>query len=391
MSIGSNLPSWQALPPPAGVLPRRRSRRNSVWPRLGRAGARRGRILRQVAVTAGAAALAAVGAPLTGIAPAGAAMAAYPGSDGRIAYVHGGNIFSVEFKPAPPFAFGRKQLTRGGHASGPRWSPDGARLAYLYRGNLWIMNANGSRQTQITRAAPAVTDSRPTWSPDGRYLAFVQTRRHHAAGSLIRYDTVHHQLAAFTTTANGHQASVTARPAPVAWTWALNSADHRQSLIVFEGAGPQCPRPSRYCLDALGFAQQDQHSDGTLTAELSSTTTRLSDPDWNAVAPTSLSPFPQVNLLTSVQDCATSPCTAGLSLTLGGAVQQIPGTPAYDGVFAPAATPTGGYIAYVQNLATGGTAIAVAAIPFILNDWRPIPLTAGTEPDWQPTAPFPPS
>jgi len=70
-------------------------------------------------------------------------------------------------------------------------------------------------------------------------------------------------------------------------------------------------------------------------------------------------------------------------------VQQIPGTPAYEGVFAPGATPTGGYIAYVENLATGGSYIYLAGIPFILNDWHPIPLTAGSEPDWQPTAPFP--
>ena len=91
-----------------------------------REGARRGPILRHVAM---AAALAAVGAPLIGLSPAAAVPAAYPGSDGRIAYVHGGNIYSVEFKPITPFAFGRKRLTRAGHASGPRWSPNGARLA----------------------------------------------------------------------------------------------------------------------------------------------------------------------------------------------------------------------------------------------------------------------
>jgi len=351
--------------------------------------ARHGRILRHAAVAAVAAALAAVGAPLIGVAPAGAAPRAYLGSDGRIAYVHGGNIFSVEFKPAPPYAVGRRQLTKAGHASGPRWSPDGARLAYVYRGNLWIMEANGSHKTQITSTAPAFTDSRPTWSPNGRYLAFVRTRRHYSYGYLIRYDTVRHRFASFTTTANGHLTSVSALPAPVAWTWALNAADHRESFIAFQGAGALCPKPSRFCLDLLGFARQGQYSDGTWTSELSSAATRLSDPDWNAVSPTARNPFFEVNLLTTVLDCSTSPCSAGLSLTVGGAVQQIPGTAAYEGVFAPSATPNSGYIAYTQNLATGGSEISVALIPFILNDWRPIPLTAGTEPDWQPTAPFP--
>ena len=132
-------------------------------------------------------------------------------------------------------------------------------------------------------------------------------------------------------------------------------------------------------------------ANGAVTTELNSSTTRLIDPDWNAISPFSGKPFAEVNLMTSARDCATSPCTAGLTLTIAGAVQQIPGTPAYDGVFAPGASPTGGYIAFVQNLATGGSAISVAAIPFILNDWRPIPLTAGSEPDWQPTSPFPPA
>jgi len=305
--------------------------------------------------------------------------------------VHRGDIFSVEFKPIKPYAFSRRRLTWAGHASGPRWSPSGTRLAYLYRGDLWIMNANGSRKSQLTAAAPAFTDSRPTWSPNGRYLAFVKTRRHRSYGYLIRYDTVRHQFTSFTATANGHLTAVPALPLPVAWTWALNAAGHRESLIAFDGAGPLCPKPYRYCLDALGFAHQNQYASGTVSSELSSTAVRLTDPDWNAVSPTSRNPSFEINLLTSVRDCSTSPCTAGLSLTIGGAVQQIPGTPAYDGVFAPSATPTasGGFIAFVQNLATGGSEISLAQIPFILNDWRPIPLTTGSEPDWQPVAPFP--
>ena len=346
------------------------------------------RIRRRVTIAA-AVALAAAGLPLTGLAPAAAAPRAYLGSDGRIAFVHGGNIFSVQFRPVKPFASGRKQLTKSGHASGPRWSPNGTRLAFLYRGNLWMMNATGSHKIQITTAAPAITDSRPTWSPDGRYLAFVETRRHHAYGSLIRYDTMRHRFASFTTPMKGHLASVAALPAPVAWTWALNATAHRESLLAFESAGPQCAKPFRYCLDTLGFATQDQYKHGALTSLLRSTTTRLSDPDWNAISAMTGKPFPAINLLTSVMGCSISPCSSGLSLTIGGAVQQIPGSQAYEGVFAPLASPHSGYIAYVQNLATGGSAISVSMIPFLLNGWRPIPLTAGTEPDWQPTAPFP--
>jgi hypothetical protein len=94
----------------------------------------------------------------------GTARAAYIGSDGRIAYVRGGDIYSIN--PADPGA-GSKLLAGGGRDSGPRWSPSGKKLAYIDDGNLWIMNANGSHKQQITRAAPRFTDGRPTWSPNG--------------------------------------------------------------------------------------------------------------------------------------------------------------------------------------------------------------------------------
>jgi TolB protein len=61
--------------------------------------------------------------------------------------------------------------------SGPAWSPDGSRLAYVVResatdrSDIWVMNADGSE-------AHAITDGRgshwgPTWSPDGSRIAFA--------------------------------------------------------------------------------------------------------------------------------------------------------------------------------------------------------------------------
>jgi dipeptidyl aminopeptidase/acylaminoacyl peptidase len=67
-------------------------------------------------------------------------------------------------------------LVRGGDVAVPRWSPDGARLAYIARtsGNathqLVIRAANG-RTTQLTHVGGDVIDE--AWSPDGRRLAFV--------------------------------------------------------------------------------------------------------------------------------------------------------------------------------------------------------------------------
>ena len=79
-------------------------------------------------------------------------------------------------------------LTRGASVgfeySRPAWSPDGRRLAFLkhscvydfYYGiycasHVGIMNADGSRERELTRDVDAET--RPTWSPNGRTIAFA--------------------------------------------------------------------------------------------------------------------------------------------------------------------------------------------------------------------------
>lgn len=70
----------------------------------------------------------------------------------------------------------RKRLTySGGEDTGPRWSPDGKRIAFLSKrdvtnpdqDSIYVMNADGSGQRALTR--PGYYSS-PAWSPDGRYL-----------------------------------------------------------------------------------------------------------------------------------------------------------------------------------------------------------------------------
>ncbi len=51
----------------------------------------------------------------------------------------------------------------------PAWSPDGRRIAFVQRGDLWLMDADGSHRDRIVRAA-----DQPAWSPDGRRIAFVR-------------------------------------------------------------------------------------------------------------------------------------------------------------------------------------------------------------------------
>ena len=71
--------------------------------------------------------------------------------------------------------------------STPEYSPDGTKIAYTASGyydgfpgtfhpnNIWVMNANGTNQTQLTFGADPEQNFQPTWSPDGSQIAYIHT------------------------------------------------------------------------------------------------------------------------------------------------------------------------------------------------------------------------
>lgn len=310
------------------------------------------------------------GLALFGTVLSGTAKTAYPGANGLIAFVRGGNIYTIN--PADLSASPVK-LTTDGADSGPRWSPNGKRIAYVHRGNLWVMNANGSHKKRLTGTAPKYTDSRPSWSPNGRYLAFVTTRRGSKHGFLARYRLSTGSIRYFTTTVNGHLIRVAALPAPVAWAWALSNSATHASFIAYEGAATLCPFAHKYCLNLLGFGSQSDYRNGFPSDEEAPTSFRLTDPDWFPNSPL----FDQ-DLMTSQENCPGGHCTpVGLVQTIGAAL-TFPG--GYEGVYSP----SGGLIAYVHN--RHGKPVIFLGNPFA----APIRLTAGSQPDWQPVAAPPP-
>jgi len=80
--------------------------------------------------------------------------------------------------------------------SSPRWSPDGKRIAYVlsradlersaYDTDVWIVDADGRNDRQLTRARGA--DFRPRWSADGKRIAFLSDRDGRNAIHIIDVD-----------------------------------------------------------------------------------------------------------------------------------------------------------------------------------------------------------
>jgi len=70
--------------------------------------------------------------------------------------------------------------------SAPEFSPDGSKIVYVaagplpccsveYNNEIWVMNANGTGQTQLTFSNGPIQNIAPTWSADGTKIAFSRT------------------------------------------------------------------------------------------------------------------------------------------------------------------------------------------------------------------------
>lgn len=81
--------------------------------------------------------------------------------------------------------------TDGAHEDSPAWSPDGTRIAFIRstgddrapEADLWVMDADGSGQLQITSTGRAERWSAPSWSPDGRRIAYAADGDLHVVGA----------------------------------------------------------------------------------------------------------------------------------------------------------------------------------------------------------------
>jgi len=58
-----------------------------------------------------------------------------------------------------------------GAGGAPAWSPDGLQIAYVKDGDIWIIDADGTNDTQVTTTTDA--EGAPTWSRDSAKLAYA--------------------------------------------------------------------------------------------------------------------------------------------------------------------------------------------------------------------------
>lgn len=103
------------------------------------------------------------------------AHATFPGKNGRIAFVFGPDIYTMNADGSDV-----RQLTNMGDtnsASWESWSPDGKKIVFCefpapdFVGQLWTMDADGRNQHMVL-AEPGISELRPSFSPDGNTVIF---------------------------------------------------------------------------------------------------------------------------------------------------------------------------------------------------------------------------
>jgi len=97
------------------------------------------------------------------------AAATFPGANGRIAFTHQSADGHGAIATINPDGSDLRQLGPGGS---PAWSADGRRIVYGYKGDIYVMRADGSNKRQITFTPRA--ELNPSFSLGGGRIAYWQ-------------------------------------------------------------------------------------------------------------------------------------------------------------------------------------------------------------------------
>ena len=136
----------------------------------------------------------------------GPAQAAFPGPDGRIAFVTavGGCCNISAMNPDGSDVTQLTHVAAGRAASEPFWSPAGKAIVFdrqnfsgAFRSQIWIMNSDGSGGHRLL-ADPFFVDLNPSYSPDGNLIVFTRCRPDFAACAVYRTNPAGTGLTAIT-------------------------------------------------------------------------------------------------------------------------------------------------------------------------------------------------
>jgi WD40 repeat protein len=108
---------------------------------------------------------------------AGAAQAAFPGANGKIAFTSDRDVLNLEVYAMNADGSAEWNLSQNADSdSEPSWSPAGNRIAFSSfrdaNDEIYVMNTDGTAQTRLT--SDAYSDTTPAWSPDGQKIAFTR-------------------------------------------------------------------------------------------------------------------------------------------------------------------------------------------------------------------------
>lgn len=107
------------------------------------------------------------------------AQAAFPGGNGLVAFsntVFGADppndgvnaVFTVRADGT-----GRTRLTFTGNSDSPRWGPGGRHVLYAHGNQIWVMDAYGHHQRQLTTQSRG-QDMSPAWAPRAQRMVFTR-------------------------------------------------------------------------------------------------------------------------------------------------------------------------------------------------------------------------